>query len=567
MTHNEIDNLTEQAWDQRLNKIQVAYQAGLSLIETTESINYTKGIADSCKILGYCYWRFSDYSLSLAHSLRAIDIYRKLGDKSGEADTLNNIGAVYMFQNDHEKRLEVNIRCKQIREDVGDLEGVTSSEGNIGETYLEMGNLTKAKTCFQSVLNDPNASPQGLSWAYHNLGRVFQLEKKWEQALDFFTQGLELSESVDYRVLITDSYLAIVDLFILQEKYDEALENSEKALLVSRKIGAKEGEKKSLYFLSKIYEYKGLFEESLKYHKTYHSLELEISRDTEIERLKTTQLRVAFEKIEDQKNELISSIKYAKKIQTAVLTRNQENTILSDFFVFFQPKDIVSGDFYWYYEKNDHFYLGVADCTGHGVPGAFLTLLGTTFMNEIISDDDEISPSGLLDELRSRFIKALNNSESNETRDGMDISLIRVNKVNLTAEWSGANNPIWVIRKKGSEFVTRSPYNLLEGDQFQLMEIKADKQPIGLSERLFPFKNNRIQLMEGDSIYLFSDGFADQFGGARGKKYKSAPFKKRLLSIQNESIKTQGEILEKDFSDWKGSQFQVDDVCVLGFRL
>ncbi|MCH2225631.1 MAG: tetratricopeptide repeat protein [Crocinitomicaceae bacterium] len=567
MTHIEIDNLAEQAWNLRLSKIQIAYQSGLSLIEISESMNYLKGIADSCKTLGYCYWRFSDYSLSLAHSLRAIDIYRQLGDKSGEADTLNNIGAVYMFQNDHEKRLEVNIRCKQIRSEIGDLEGATSSEGNIGETYLEMGNLPKAEACFRSVLDDPNASPQGLSWAYHNLGRVFQTKEKWTRALDFYTLGLELSESVDYRVLITDSYLAIVELFIIQKKYDEALKNAEKALSVSRKIGAKEGEKKSLYFLSKIYEYKGFFEQSLKYHKTYHSLELEISRDTEIERLKTTQLRVAFEKIEDQKNELIASIKYAKKIQKAVLNRNQENTLLDDYFVIFEPKDIVSGDFYWYYEKNDHFYLGVADCTGHGVPGAFLTLLGTTFMNEIISGDEYISPSDLLDELRTRFIQALNKVENNETRDGMDISLIRINKTNLTAQWAGANNPIWIARGKEDPFITSSRHNILEENEFHLMEIKGDKQPIGLSERLFPFKNNRVQLKEGDTIYLFSDGIVDQFGGPKGKKYKSTPFKKRLLSLQNEPIKEQGEIIEKDFLDWKGSQFQVDDVCVLGFRI
>ena len=139
MLHLEIDQQTKAAWEERLLNLQNSYKESLTALENSEAINYKRGIAESCKNLGYCYWRFSDFSLSLSHSLRAIKIFQNLNDLKGEADTLNNIGAVYMFQNDNEKRLEVNLRCKKIREKIGDLEGVSSSEGNIGETYFEMG--------------------------------------------------------------------------------------------------------------------------------------------------------------------------------------------------------------------------------------------------------------------------------------------------------------------------------------------------------------------------------------------------------------------------------------------
>lgn len=568
MNNPEIDQLTDRAWSNRMLDLQKSYQDAITLEEWSESINYKKGVADSCKILGYCYWRFSDYSLSLSHSLKAIKLYEKLGDRWAEADTLNNIGAVYMFQNDNEKRLEVNLKCKQIRLEVGDLEGVSSSEGNIGETYLAMERYEDAEKCFHEVLSDKNSSPQGLAWAHHNLGHVAKVRKDWKEALAQFLKGLEISESVNYTVLITDSYLSIVELYMAQDNQEEALKNAERALDVSREIGAKEGEKMALYYLSKIFELKKEFETSLRYHKDYHTIDMEISRDTEIERLKTAQMKVAYDKIEEQKNELIDSIRYAERIQEAVLTRDQQQTLLKDFNLLYRPKDIVSGDFYWYHEKDNHFFLCVADCTGHGVPGAFLTMLGTTYLNEIISlDEINVSPGEILENLRSRIIKALAHSNHSGARDGMDISMLKVNMDTLVCEWAGANNPLWILRDKTKTVVGSNQFRSFENENWQLIEYKADKQPIGLSEKILPFKNHRIQLEKEDVLYLFSDGFADQFGGEKGKKYKTMQFKRKLLSLQNESMELQGKLLQQEFIDWKGEQAQVDDVCVFGFKI
>lgn len=568
MTNPEIDILNEKAWKQRLLDIQSSYKNALEILNHSESRDYKKGVADSCKVLGYCFWRFSDYSLSLAHSLKALQIYKDLSDLKNEADTLNNIGAVYMFQSDNTKRLEVNLKCKEIRLQVGDLEGVSSSEGNIGETYLEMGDFDNAQKRFESVLNDKNASPQGIAWAYHNIGRIYAIQKNWDKALDFFTKGLEVSLTAKYNVLIVDSYLEITETYLNQNNFGLATINAEKSLEVSRRIGAKDGEKKALYYLSKIYESQGLFEKSLKYHKRFHTKEIEISRDTEIERLKTTQLKVAFDKIEEQKNELIDSIKYAEQIQNAVLTTDQNQKLLTDFFVFYKPKDIVSGDFYWYYEKENVFYICVADCTGHGVPGAFLTMLGTTFLNVIVTINDDISPAEMLDRLRSRLIHSLSQQSNRGNKDGMDITLIKIDKSNLVAEWAGAYNPLILTRKLDKpNFKVDSKHKILTNDSYQLLEIKGDKQPVSIGEKMSPFTNHVIQLQPNDCIYLFSDGYADQFGGKLGKKFMSLNFKKLLLNFQNNSIDEQNNIIETTFEKWKGQFEQIDDVCVLGFKV
>lgn len=568
MTNLEIDIFNKKAWEQRLLDIQTSYKNGLEILNFAETRDYKKGIADSCKVLGYCFWRFSDFSLSLAHSLRALEIYKDLSDLKNEADTLNNIGAVYMFQNDNQKRLEVNLKCKDIRLQVGDLEGVSSSEGNIGETYLEMGDFDNAQKRFESVLNDKNASPQGIAWAYHNIGRIFSIQKEWNKALDFYTKGLDVSLSAQYNVLIVDSYLEITETYLNIDNFEQATINAEKSLDVSRRIGAKDGEKKALFYLSKIYESQGFFEKSLKYHKRYHDKEKEISRDTEIERLKTTQLKVAFDKIEEQKNELVDSIKYAEQIQNAVLTTDQNQQLLTDFFVFYKPKDIVSGDFYWYYEKDNVFYICVADCTGHGVPGAFLTMLGTTFLNVIVTINDSISPAHILDQLRSRLIYSLSQQTNKGNKDGMDITLIKVDKSNLTAEWAGAYNPLILIRDINKpDFNTSSEHKTLTNKSHQLLEIKGDKQPVSIGEKMVPFTNHTIKLEPNDCIYLFSDGYADQFGGKLGKKFMSLNFKKLLLNFQDEPMDAQNKIIETTFEKWKGQFEQIDDVCVLGFKI
>ena len=219
-------------------------------------------------------------------------------------------------------------------------------------------------------------------------------------------------------------------------------------------------------------------------------------------------------------------------------------SILTNSFIYYQPKDIVAGDFYWLKKMEQSILFAVADCTGHGVPGALMSVLCNNALNRASAETKAINTGKILDITRDIVISELNSEEN--VKDGMDIALCCINKKTLF--YSGANNPLWIIRK--------------ETDTVQ--EFKADKLPIGRHDISFPYKTHEIPINKGDSIYIFSDGFADQFGGDRGKKYKTKQFKDFLVSIYKKEITIQQQLIQEEFNRWKGENEQIDDVCVMG---
>lgn len=258
--------------------------------------------------------------------------------------------------------------------------------------------------------------------------------------------------------------------------------------------------------------------------------------------------------------EITASISYAKRIQKAILPSDE--LILSNLaqsFVFYKPKAIVAGDFYWMHilpEPNgwningDMVLFAAADCTGHGVPGAMVSVVCNNALNQSVKEFGISEPALILDKTRELVIEAF--AEGTEiVKDGMDIALVLYNKKTLELQFAGANNPLWIVRKDATE----------------IEEFKANKQPIGNFDKITSFTNHTIQLQKGDTFYLFSDGFADQFGGSKGKKLKYKPFKSLLLSIVNQEMSNQREALYLFFDDWKGELEQVDDVCVIGVRI
>ncbi len=252
--------------------------------------------------------------------------------------------------------------------------------------------------------------------------------------------------------------------------------------------------------------------------------------------------------------DITASIRYAKRIQEALLpTENTINIPDLEFFIYFKPKDIVSGDFYFLrkIERSHILVAAAADCTGHGVPGAFMSMLGMSFLNEIIIKPDVTNSDTVLNHLRESIIESLNQSgREGETKDGMDISLIAYNYQTRKLEFSGANNPLYLIRNK------------------ELTEYKGDKMPIGLHDKAdVPFSRQDIEMQIGDIVYLFSDGFADQFGGDKGRKYMYKRFKELLVSIHDKPLSEQRNIIEKDALEWRGEMEQIDDHIVMGIRI
>ncbi len=284
----------------------------------------------------------------------------------------------------------------------------------------------------------------------------------------------------------------------------------------------------------------------------------------------TNEIRNQKEEVESQRDKLTDSINYAQRIQTAVLPNKEfMDAIMPEYFVLFKPRDIVSGDFYWVKEVQDHLVIVGADCTGHGVPGAFMSMLGITLLNGLIGDRCFNAPGAILEHMRLKIKELLVQEGDGESQnDGMDMIVAILNKTTRELHYSGANSPLYLVRKKiqftGNELDSNE---ILENDNFQLIELKGDKQPVGVHWEETAFTSHTIKLQEQDSIYIFSDGIVDQFGGESRKKYKSVNFKKLLLSIQEESLENQKQLLDDAFESWRGKHEQIDDVCVVGVRV
>jgi len=256
--------------------------------------------------------------------------------------------------------------------------------------------------------------------------------------------------------------------------------------------------------------------------------------------------------IQEKNKEIIDSINYALKIQTAMLpTDGEMKSILGDVFVFYQPKAIVSGDFYWCFENSKYKYYATVDCTGHGVPGGFMSMLSISLLNEIVKEKKIEEPCDILDMLTARIIAELKQTEkANVAKDGMDITLCRLSKDKSELVVSGANNDLWILRKN------------------ELIEIKSNRQSIGFNYGKYKqFTQERITLQPKDKIYTFSDGYADQFGGNNKKKFKSRNLKNLLLAIYNHPAPEQMRLIKRTFEEWMGTEEQVDDVLIIGVLL
>lgn len=289
------------------------------------------------------------------------------------------------------------------------------------------------------------------------------------------------------------------------------------------------------------------------------------------ERLKLEQEITEQRKLIDEKNkDITDSIEYSKRIQRSIFIDQEKlKTHAPESFIFFKPRDVVSGDFYWfsnyiiksdyqdakgdkYVEGTEILVIAAVDCTGHGVPGAFMSIIANTLLNQTLTDLTIRTPANVLDYVNAELKKSLNkNEEDSPLRDGMDIALCCIDRKGMLMEYAGANNPVYVVRGE------------------ELIMLKADKQPITASKdsELKLFSNQRIELQKGDCIYLFTDGYADQFGGKENKKFMYKRFKDILLSNQKLAMEAQGKILEKTFEEWRGSLPQIDDVLVIGIKI
>jgi serine phosphatase RsbU (regulator of sigma subunit) len=253
--------------------------------------------------------------------------------------------------------------------------------------------------------------------------------------------------------------------------------------------------------------------------------------------------------VEEKQKEIVDSIIYAKRLQEAILpTEHLVKRHLPRSFIFYKPKDIVAGDFYWFEYKKGLIFIAAADCTGHGVPGALVSVVCSNALNRAVLEFGIIDPGKILDKSRELILETFSKSDK-DVKDGMDISLVCINPETFHVKWAGANNPLWYIQNN------------------TILDVSADKQPVGKGINERSFTTHDLQLQKDDMVFLFTDGFADQFGGNKGKKFKYRPLKDILFANAGLPLETQQKSLKSAFDNWKGSLEQVDDVCIIGLKL
>mgnify|MGYP005990066665 FL=1 len=469
-----------------------------------------------------------------------------------------------------------------LKEKINDEVGIALSLNHIGEIFEVNNDLESARANYEKalVILEEKGNKRWTSFVLRDLSDLLLKLNEVGLAEQYAKKSLKLSKELGYPANISNSAKTLSKINKLHHNYKEALELYELHTLMKDSMLNED-----LVNKTKKQELKYEFEKNQAIKDAEHKKDLEISSEKEqkqktisygiaivlilvvlllgiiFNRLKITKkqkqvieqqkqiVETAKTQLEEKNKEVMDSINYAKRIQDALLkSEEHKSKHLPEHFIFFKPKDIVSGDFYWALEKENNLYLAVADCTGHGVPGALLTMLGNSFLNEINAVDRLLEPSEILNQLREKVILELNQTgKEGESFDGMDISLIQLDLATNELQWSGANNSLYIINEDN------------------LKEIKPDKQPIGYNYKMTDFTNHSLNLSTGD--YMFSDGYPDQFGGPKGKKYKYNTFKNKLLSIYKAPINEQKQILTTEFENWKGNLEQVDDVCVIGLRI
>jgi serine phosphatase RsbU (regulator of sigma subunit) len=570
----------------------------LEALKVKEEIQDKRGMGVGYLNIGQFYCDHHQPKEGMRYLHKAVGIFKEIHNDQELAAAYNSISISF----DENKYLDSAIfytdKALEIRTRLKDTSGLSESYNNKASFLRDRNDLKGAEIYYEKdrdlcVLKKNN---YGLSICLNNLSRLYQQQGKIDKAIAAAKQSAALSEEKGYIENLYYSFGNLLDFYKEKKDYKQSLHYAMMYLSVYdslNKIEVQKGltemaakyenEKKELEIRSLINENKAKQEQVRS-----KTLELQVKNE-ETKRANTqkmffatgfilavlmaffifrgyrskqkanqiivaqkTEVEAQKKMIEEKNNEIIDSINYAKRIQQSVITsQNYLQQHLQDFFVLFVPKDIVAGDFYWALDTEQGFMMATGDCTGHGVPGAFMSVIGINFLNEIASEKKITRPDLVLNELRQQIIRAMNPEGNLEGgNDGMDICLYVIEKNRKKLRYAAANNPLWMIR---------------DG---KLLEFGPDKMPVGkYSKDHIPFTHFEIDLLPGDMIYTFTDGYADQFGGPSGKKFKYKQLGELLQQIWKKPTAEQKNVLASRFEDWKGDLEQIDDVCIVGVRI
>jgi serine phosphatase RsbU (regulator of sigma subunit) len=565
--------------------------------------------SDAWNVIGTIYQDLGDYAKALDAHHKAITMRTQLKRDQLLGNSYLNISLVYKSLGDTMQSLKHQLEAADIFKKMENWRGYSNCCNAAAQTYFELDSIDRAMEYYSLAEVAAKNTSYTTSLADSKLGIAICLATKGDNqhAGIYADEAIAIMKSADNEYEYNEMLQSLAQFYLIEGKHELAAATTNEAIAGTYKLSLADARKNNFLQLARIYEAWNKPAEALLHYKRYQQLkdsllneskeravrEMEVAYNKEkqdnllMQYQKQSQVQTAIVTgasialllllllllmqyktsrnrqrsnealklqkaiIEEKNKNITDSINYARKIQASLLPRADDfETTLRQGFVIFKPKDIVSGDFIWLTSKEEFAFLATADCTGHGVPGGMMSMLGSSFLSEIIIEKNISEPAVALNMLRDRVISVLRQSGSEgESKDGMDIVLYRLNKKTYELEYAAANNSFYTV----SDGVLR--------------EHLPDKQPVGYHPEQSPFRQHAVQLKPGDMIYTFTDGYADQFGGPKGKKFKYKKLQQLLLECAELDVNQQDLKLEKEFDDWKGNLEQVDDVLLIGIRV
>jgi len=568
-----------------------------------EEINFTRGRAATLTGMAMIYENLRQYESVLEVYQEVLEIREAEDDHYELANVFSNIAVTYSkMLNDSLIRIygddyldsiyvseikpqisygnlsvEYNLKSFEIRQEIDDIRGISISLANLGILYQSLGEFEKADDYFTRWLELPEdyQNPDTKVAITSGIGRVAMYKEDYTRAIEYFYDAYEAAVSINKKIYIQEVTQYLSKLYERTGNYQQALEYFKEYHEVYDSLN-QETTMEQIHEMQVKYETDAKIRENEILRKdqliqetklrntrlaliavvitvlVFVGLVIQLIRQNNLRKKANRELANKNKLITEQTKEITDSIQYASRIQNAILPPVEYmRELLPEHFTLYRPRDIVSGDYYWITRKGDKIINIVADCTGHGVPGAFMSMLGVAFLNEIISKHEDVTTDFILNELRSQVIHSLHQTgEEGGTQDGMDVCLIIIDTKTRELQYSGANNPLIIMRD----------------DEMTLL--KPDKMPIGIhTGPAKEFSRRSFKLQRGDMLYSFSDGYPDQFGGPDGKKFMIRKFKNLLKIIHKLPVDQQKEKLEKTLDEWMENTTQIDDILVQGIRI
>jgi len=550
------------------NMYDVAMTYGMEQLDYLNKYGTEKEKHDLYMMLGNLNSTQKKFNEAQRYYNLALDYHQRSKDEVAIARTLMNIMLLKMEQQQLDTALNYSFRALELFKRNNQQSYAANVTLGIAEIYLIQKKYeaaeqkAKESDLIYRIIN----LKHGFSNTNYVLGRIKSEQNKPREAITHFSISLSYADTLNLLVPMRDCYKMLSEQFeklndhklaydyhVKFKNYDDSLDleaqkekmlevevkydiSKKENLLLEQTVEIETQNKQRNYLLLGLSAILLLLFISFRAYKQKKNSSEIISKQKHI--------------VEDKQKEILDSINYAQRIQKAILAREEEiKQHLKESFLLYRPKDIIAGDFYFFEVTDSHIFYAAADCTGHGVPGALMSVVCSNALTRSVKEFGLLKPGEILDKTRELVVETLKKS-GEEVKDGMDISLLSISRNNLNnIQWAGANNPLWYTKNN------------------VLVEIKADKQPIGLSDNTKPFTTHLLDLKKGDILFLFTDGFADQFGGPKAKKFKYKQFQDLLLANSLKPMQEQLSQLTSSFETWKGSLEQVDDVCVIGIRI